>query len=241
MFVASAAVAAMILRVSWSYPAAAAGAVTALAVLWAARWFSRRKLRKLLRSGDLGAVLARYQEALARIPHPDTMLPLMRATAYAAHGCVDSARAALASAARGPAWEAALEHRLFLDVLLLTFEGDREGALERAARISTLPLPEVEGVRRGRIVRLRDAVLALARAFAHSAEPGDRARLLEASEASPLVHWVMRYGAAVVAIDEGDLGEASALLEGAPAWPPESAFRAFHDELASRVGAAATA
>jgi hypothetical protein len=41
----------------------------------------------------------------------------------------------------------------------------------------------------------------------------------------------MRYGAAIVAIDVGDLTKASSLLDGAPEWPEESNFRAFHEEL----------
>jgi hypothetical protein len=41
----------------------------------------------------------------------------------------------------------------------------------------------------------------------------------------------MRYGAAVVAIDRGEMIEARELLEGAPSWPAESAFRIFDAEL----------
>ena len=51
----------------------------------------------------------------------------------------------------------------------------------------------------------------------------------------------MRYAAAVVAIDSGDLPGARGLLDGAPAWPPESALRAFHDEIAAQVAPVADA
>jgi hypothetical protein len=51
----------------------------------------------------------------------------------------------------------------------------------------------------------------------------------------------MRYASAVVAIDHGQGADARALLEGAPAWPRESAFRAFHDELAAKVASPAQA
>jgi hypothetical protein len=44
----------------------------------------------------------------------------------------------------------------------------------------------------------------------------------------------MRYAAAVVAIDHGRARDVRALLAEAPAWPEESAFRAFHDELLAR-------
>ncbi len=77
---------------------------------------------------------------------------------------------------------------------------------------------------------------ALARAFAHTSVPGDRALLERASEASPLVFWAMRYAAAVVAIDEGELTRVEELLADAPSWPQESTFRAFHDEIADRAG-----
>jgi hypothetical protein len=53
---------------------------------------------------------------------------------------------------------------------------------------------------------------------------------------SPLVFWAMRYAAAVVAIDQGDVARVRSLLAGAPVWPEESTFRAFHDEIADRAG-----
>ena len=45
----------------------------------------------------------------------------------------------------------------------------------------------------------------------------------------------MRYAQAVLAIDAGEKGAARELLHDAPAWPRESAFRAFHDELIARA------
>ena len=46
----------------------------------------------------------------------------------------------------------------------------------------------------------------------------------------------MRYAAAVIAVDKGDLGRARAILEEAPKWPAGSAFRAFQAELGAMVG-----
>jgi hypothetical protein len=149
---------------------------------------------------------------------------------------VDKARAALATAERGPAWDAALEHRLFLATLLDAFEGDREAALEHAKRLQRLPPPHVTGALRERILMLRAGTAALARAFAHRSLSGDRELLERAGEISPLVFWAMRYAAAVVAIDEGDLTHVHGLLANAPAWPEESTFRAFHEEIADRAG-----
>jgi hypothetical protein len=234
-FVASAALAAAALRFAWQKPAIAAAVLASAVAVVIGRFVARRRVRRLLRSGDVDSILERWSGTLDRIPHPSTMAPLMIATAFAAYGWVERARAALANAERGPAWDAAIEHRLFLDALLLTFEGDRDGALERAARLARLPLPPSSPALRGRVSMLRRAVAALARAFAHQSEPGDRMLLERAGNASPLVFWAMRYGAAVLAIDEGDIARVRDLLSKAPDWPTESAFRAFHDEIVERT------
>lgn len=235
-FVASAALAAATLRFAWEKPLISAALLSGVLSLALGRFIARRRLRRILRSGDVRSILERWSPSLDRIPHPATMGPLMMATAFAAYGRVHEARAALAAAQRGPAWDAALEHRLFLDALLLTFEGDRDAAIEQADRLERLPLP-VDASRglRDRVRMLRVAVGALARAFAHRTQPGDRSLLERASEASPLVFWAMRYAAAVAAIDEGDRAQAGALLASAPAWPEESTFRAFHDEILQQV------
>jgi hypothetical protein len=47
----------------------------------------------------------------------------------------------------------------------------------------------------------------------------------------------MRYAAAVVALDAGRARDVGALLAGAPAWPAESAFQAYHDELLAHASA----
>jgi hypothetical protein len=49
----------------------------------------------------------------------------------------------------------------------------------------------------------------------------------------------MRYAAAVACIDRHELTNARALLAGAPVWPEDSAFQAFHAELLSRLDRAA--
>lgn len=239
-FVVSAALAAALLRFSWHEPRVALLFGGAGAIALGYRWLSRRRQRRVLHSGNVHDVLRNWSSALQRIPYPATMAPLMTATAFAAYGWIDKARAALAAAERGPAWDAALEHRLFLDTLLLTFEGDRDGALEQSQRLSRLPLHHSSRALRERVRMLRLAVAAFARAFAHRSEPGDDDLLVRASENSPLVFWAMRYAAAIVAIDRGDRDRVRELLTGAPAWPEESIFKAFHDEIAerARLGAA---
>ena len=237
MFVLSAAGAAVAIQFAWRQPAIALGLVAALLIAGLVRWISRRRTRRALVSGDVEAVLREWSSSIARAPHAATMAPLMTATAFAANGWVEQARAALAAAQRGPAWEAALEHRLFLDALLLTFEGDRDEAIRQAERLARLPMPDAPSPMRERIETLRGAVGALTRAFAHRSEEGDGDLLDRAASISPLVHWAMRYASAVIAIDAGDGERARALLAGAPDWPIESAFRTFHAEIAAHAGA----
>ncbi|NUP07867.1 MAG: hypothetical protein HOW73_17605 [Polyangiaceae bacterium] len=200
------------------------------------RWWSHRRLVRMLRRGDVGEIIAHWSQSFDRIPHAETMAPLMTATAFAAYGRVDDARRALACAARGPAWDAALEHRLFLDVILSTFEGEGDHAAQQASKLNALPMPDRRDVQE-RVGTLRQAASALVRAFQHRAQPGDLTRLEAASENSPLVHWAMRYAAAIVAIDAGERDKARALIDGAPRWPTESAFRNFHDEITGLLGA----
>lgn len=191
----------------------------------------RARLRKLVRSGDLGAVLEAYHPTIEQLPHPETLGPLMVAAALAAHGMIARARRALDRAARGEAWEAALEQRRFVETLLEAFDGDRDRALEHAESIERLPLPIASASLRKRIVALRAALSALTRAFARKSGAGDAELLEAAAEQSPLVHWAMRYGAVVAYLERGDTSRARALLEHAPAWPSDSAFRAFQEEL----------
>ena len=240
-FVASAALAAAAVRFFLHEPVVAAALLALAGAAAFFRWISRWRHRRVLQSGNVIAVLQSWSSALERMPYPATMAPLMTATAFAAHGWVESARAALAAAERGPAWEAALEHRLFLDTILLTFEGDRDAALEQARRLARMPLLAKDIALRARILDIRKAVGAFARAFAHQSEPGDDVILEQASESSPLVFWAMRYAAAIVAIDHGEPAKVSSLLDGAPNWPEESIFRAFHTEIANHARIAGSA
>ena len=200
-------------------------------------YLARRHVRQVLRSGDVRSVLSAWSGNIAKLPHPETMGPLVTAAAFASCGWVEQARTALDRSARGPAWDAALEHRLFVETLLDAFEGDREGALTKASRLSSLPMPPAGRFMQGRVRVLRDALAAFARAFAHTSAPTDIDLLERASKKSPLIHWAMRYAAAVVAIDHGNRELARKLLETAPAWPEGSAFRLFHQELSGILAA----
>lgn len=189
------------------------------------------RLRRMLRSGDWGAVLKAYHPAFTQLPHPETLGPLMVAAALAAHGLVDRARRALDRAVRGAAWDAALEHRWFIETLVEAFDGDRGEAVARAESLERLPLPRGSAPFRRRVLALRAALSALARAFARRSRREDAEVLEAASESSPLVHWAMRYAAIVAHLEHGNAGRARALLANAPDWPADSAFHAFQEEL----------
>lgn len=198
-------------------------------------FFARRRMRHLLMSGDVKQVLGTWEPSIEQTLYPETMAPLITATAYAAYGWVDASRRALERAVRGPAWDAALEQRLFVETLLDTFEGERQAAIAKAEALEQMPLPDAGPLVRRKVAMLRRGLAALARAFAHESRPTDAGRLKNAAAASPLIHWAMRYAGAVVAIDDGKRDQAKALLDGAPVWPEQSAFRLFHDELTARL------
>ncbi len=195
----------------------------------------RRRLRKLLTSGDIASVLEAWHGSLSSVPHAETMRPLVVATLLAAHGMIDKARYALGAAQRGRAWEAALEHRLMLETLIDAFEGERERALVTASRLSSMPILPTSPWMRSRISALRAALLSFARSFAHQAGDRDIAILRSAAGQNPLVHWPMRYAAAVAYVDLGEPTKAREVLSGAPEWPEESVFHHFHRELVEHL------
>ncbi len=201
------------------------------ALLVAPAVLGRWRMRKLLMSGDVERVIGTWEGSIERVPYRETMAPLLKATAYASYGWIEAARRALERAVRGPAWDAAIEQRLFVETLLDTFEGDRDGALRKAEALEALPMPATGLFARRRVALLRRGLAALTRAFAHASREDDARVLARAAGASPLVHWAMRYAAAVVAIDRGRARDVQALLSGAPAWPDQSAFHAYHTEL----------
>jgi hypothetical protein len=233
--IASVAIVAFAIRVGMSSPALGLLLLLLFALTQLPAVLRQARLRRLLRSGDLAAVLEAYHPTLARLPHPETLGPLMVAAALAAHGMVARAQRALDRAARGDAWEAALEHRWFIETLMDAFDGDRGRALDKAESLEKLPLPAASASLQRRVAALRGALTALARAFARRSRDDDAEVLEAAAERSPLVHWAMRYGAIVAYLERGDRERAKELLDGAPQWPVDSAFRAFQEELTGLV------
>lgn len=235
-FVLSAALAALGIRIALREPLIAIALIVVLVALMAPGIRERRRIRRVLQSGDVRSVMAAWTESFTRVPHPETLGPLITATAFASCGWIEQARTALERAVKGPIWEAALEHRLVVETLLDTFEGERLAALEKAERLCELPLPAAGPFVRGRVRTLRAAMAALARAFARMPRQGDMSLLEQAAKTNPLIHWPMRYAAAILAIDGGDAHRARRLIGDAPPWPSESAFHAFHAEIAPIIG-----
>ncbi len=212
--------------------------VPALALVGVGVWLvlrvvGKRRVRRMLVEGRAEELLALWHDSLTSLPHADTTVPLLHATALAASGHTDRARVALTHAARGNAWPAAHEHRLLVETLLDSFDGERLAALEKAEELRNLPLPAVGDELRGRVALLREAVAAVARAFAHQPEDRDATLLREAARRNALIHWPLRYAAAVVCIDRGRKADARELLANAPTWPEDSAFCSFHAELSA--------
>lgn len=235
LWIASAAMAAYALHLGFQRPDAVIVPV-AIGLTWLGMKLWRREQQKrLLRSGDVDAVLSQWQTALARLPDPETMVPLMRAAAFAAFGWVERAKRSLASAKRGSTWEASLEYRLLIDTLLLIFEGYRDEAVAITRRLVALPLPNGSPLSQDRVSQFRAAINALARAFARQSTSTDIALLTTVSDSSPLVYWPMRYGAAVAALDCSRPADAEALIAGAPDWPEESALKTVHQEITGQI------
>ncbi len=231
----SAVCALLMAELAWKDPRYLAPFVALVGVMSLPAYLARRRMRRVLMSGDVKRVLGTWAGSVERIMFPETMAPIMAATAYAAYGWLHEARKALDRAVKGPAWDAALEQRLFVETLLDTFEGDRVGALKKAQALEQLPAIAGSLLMRFRIRRLRRGLVAFARAFAHMSDRADSKRLRTAASTSPLVHWAMRYADAVIAVDAGDKAKALDLLKGAPEWPRESAFRAFDEELRAQL------
>jgi len=203
-----------------------------LAVLYP-RWAERKRLDAIIASGDVRALLRAWKGTAATVAYPETSIPLMIATAYAAFGWVDEARKARAHLVEGPAFTASKDQVEFVDVLLEIYDGDREEALRRAELLASYesssaapkPTPRAKTIHRG--------LLAIARAFAHRATEDDRRVLAAARPPLPILAWPLRYAEAVAALDAGSPARAEELLRAAPAWPENSVFRTFHRELLS--------
>lgn len=234
-FVGSALVAALAIQAGIETPWLGAALVLGVGVFALKRFLDRRRMRRLLTSGNVALVLEAWHESLRRVPHSETMRPLVIATLLAAHGMLDGARRALDQAKRGRAWDAALEHRLLLETLISAFDGESAQALSSANHLASLPMVPASPFMQARIASLRAAVVAFAKSFAHQAEDRDIAALKHAAGENPLVHWPMRYAAAVAYVDLGQPLKARELLKSVPDWPEDSVFHHFQRELEERL------
>ncbi len=211
---------------------AIAGISAMVLVAYFRAWRAQEKLRKWMREARIDNVLESLRAQTSG--QDEGVYHLLSATALAAFGYVDKARHALLQLERSPVVRSALEQRLIAEVLLDVFEGSRENAQRKVSLLEALPVPQ--GMIDKKVALLRQGIASFVRAFSHLAEPGDDARLRGAETAIPLISWAMRYARAIVAIDTGRAADVKGLLEGAPVWPPGSAYHEYHTELLSRVG-----
>src|SRR5439155_834628 len=136
-----------------------------VAALWVIPlYIQHRRQRTVLLRGNVPDVLEAWTPMIERSPHPETVQPILMATAYAANGWSDAAREAMARAQRGLAWEASIEQRLVIEILCEAFDGDRARAMRAADELVELPLPPAGVFLRRRIAVLRTGIAALARA-----------------------------------------------------------------------------
>lgn len=184
-----------------------------------------RKRRAHYQSGQRGLVEAAVQEELASGQGPAQL----RILALASLGEFAGARRALLSKP-GDA-EERRELQLCAQVLVESFEGEKERALALCRELMGVPLC-CRGARGRRRRARREATVAVARAVGGVADAGDYEALLRASTFEPTMYWACRYGAAVACWAKREHELVSLLVKDAPPWPEESAFRRLHARLA---------
>lgn len=229
--IVSAALTALAVTVAADHPIIAVGLLLLSCGAVVPPVLARIRLRRLLRSGDVLGILDNWKRSYRDVPESGAFEPLMSAMAFAAYGWVDEARVQLQRARFQPQLTLNPEHMLFVETLIEAFDGDRSLAIQSADQIASLPVPAVGSRLQKQVVLLRSSLGALARAFARRSCTGDLEVLEQVAQTSPLVSWAMRYAAAIIAIDRQDLPRARSLIDGAPSWPEQSAFRAFHEEI----------
>lgn len=237
VFVASAAAVAALVHLAFAYPGWGLLGIGVLLMLPLQRMAARRRLHRLLESGDVTRLLETWQSPPNAGPRGRAAERLMRATALASYGWTVRARQLLDIHQETHALTSGLEHRVFLEVLLSSLEGNTDRALAMALALNALPTPEDKTVRQRAKVQ-REGALALARAFASCSRPGDRESLRRAARQNPLLIWPMRYAEAKLSLQEGNSRRARRLLRLAPAWPPQSVFRHLTQSLQQALNGA---
>ncbi len=213
-----------LVQVGFSYPAWLLAGLALMLLLPLQRVLARRRLTRLLESGDVTRLLDSWESLPNPSPRGLAAERLMRATALASYGWTVRARQLLEIQQESRALTSGLEHRVFLEVLLSALEGNDDRSLAMALALNSLPLPEERPLRQRAKIH-REGAVALARAFARCGRPGDRELLRKAARQNPLLLWPMRYAEAQLALQHGDNKRARRLLRLAPAWPPQSVFR----------------
>jgi hypothetical protein len=233
LFVSSAAVVAVALDYGRHDARVLFGLAALLLIVPARRYWARRSLTALLRSGDVTRLLNAW-DAAARVGTPAGRPAerLIRATALASYGWTKRARQLL-DLAHGTAGEG-LEHRVFLEVLLTALEGNHARSMQMAVALSSLPLGA--NPRASQRAELhRNAALALARAFAGCGTKADDEVLDRAGRDNPVLFWPTRYARAHLGLQHGNRRPAKRLVRVAPSWPEQSVFRQLTRDLSEAL------
>src|SRR6185436_2285143 len=85
-FVLSAALVALVIEMAVHQPLNAALAAVLVVLMMVPSYLARRRVREVLRSGDVRSVLSAWSDNIAKVPHPETMRPLITAAAFASCG-----------------------------------------------------------------------------------------------------------------------------------------------------------
>src|SRR5690606_25214806 len=117
-------------------------AVLLLSLMPLQRALARRRLTRLLETGDVTRLLASWESLPNASPRGRAAERLMRATALASYGWTVRARQLLDIQHDNNSTNAGLEHRVFLEVLLSALEGNHDRSLAMALALDALPLPE---------------------------------------------------------------------------------------------------
>lgn len=179
------------------------------------------------------------REAIAEDIELSSSPARFRALALAGVGDFQATRRALLAPGDGSVDEDK-ELELCARIVLESFDGRREEALELCRDLLNLPLRSV-----GRSLERRQArragVVAIARTASSVADEVDYAELARTPTFEPSLFWACRYGAALSCVRRQEPALAHRLVQGAPTWPTESYFHRLQERILAAAKAAVVA
>ncbi len=186
--------------------------------------------------GDVERIIGTWAGSIDRVAHGETMAPLLQATAYASYGWVEAAQARPRSRGEGAGLGGRLRAASLRRDPPRHLRGRARGRVRKAEVLEALPCPSAGPLARRRISVLRRGLAAMARAFAHASRRRGRAGPRRAPRRPRRWSTGRCATRAPSSPSTTDTRRTSpGLLAGAPAWPAESAFHAYHEELLARA------